>query len=233
MLGILAVAGILATWGSAHGNHGKNGSPRKPENWKSVDGMHLYLCAFHVAKENPKVQMIAHHYCGQQGRDLHQCVIYDSLAPGAKLLGVEYIINDDTYKTLPEEEKKYWHPHAYEIVSGQLVAPDLPNMGDDVFPGLITTWGKTWHTWRDPLSNLPLGEPMLMWSSNGDGQVQESLVSMRDAELGISTAQIRERRKSYGYAVPQVGPPQSVKDLGRRWTEKGPDEPVRLGSPGK
>ncbi len=235
VLGAVAAAFWTVKWSMAgEGAHAGHGSAtRKPEHWRSVDSMHLYLCAFHVAKNNPKFQVIAHHYCSQQGRDVHQCTIYDALGPTSKLLGVEYIINDETYKTLPADEKKYWHPHAYEIVAGQLIAPDLPNLGDDIFPGLITTWGKTWHTWPDPAAGLPLGEPLLMWSANGDGQLDEALISKRDAQFGITTAQIRERRKAYGYGVPQIPSPKSMQELGRRWTEKGPDEPLRLGNSGK
>jgi hypothetical protein len=208
--------------------HNRGSSVRKPEHWAFQDAMHLYLCAFHVAKENPKLQVIAHHYCSQHGRSVHQCVIYDSLGTNSKLLGVEYIIDDATYRTLSDDEKKYWHPHAYEIISGQLIAPDLPKEGDDIFPGLITTWGKTWHTWRDPASALPLGEPLLMWSANGDGQVDDALISQRDGLFGMSTTQIRERRKAFGFAMPNVGPPKSIEVIGRQWTANGPDRPSVL-----
>lgn len=208
-------------------------SGRKADNWKPVDAMHLYLCAFHVAKENPKFQVEAHHYCSPHGKELHQCVVFDTRGPNPKLLGVEYIIPDDVYQKLPTDEKKYWHPHAYEILSGQLVAPDMPKDGDDVFPGLITTWGKTWHTWGDPTTALPVGEPLLMWSANGDGQIDDKLVAKRDAQFGISTNAIRERRKFMGFAVPQIPPAKSINDIGRRWTAGGPDEPTKLGGAGK
>jgi len=216
-----------------HGNQGHGGPGRKPENWTSVDRMHLYLCAFHVAKDNPKFQLIAHHYCAPQKGDLHQCVIYDSRGPNSKLLGVEYIVSDEIYQKLPAEEKKYWHPHAYEILSGQLVAPDMPKDGDDIFPGLLTTWGKTWHTWRDPSTAVPMGDPLLMWSINGDNQINESIVSARDAEFGISTKGIRDRRKSFGFMVPQIPPPKSVSELGRQWTASGADTPTKLEGQGK
>jgi len=201
---------------------------RKVENWAPVDAMHLYLCAFHTAKENPGFQVAAHHFCAPQGKDLHQCVVYDSKGPNAKLLGIEYIIGDDVYRTLPAEEKKYWHPHAYEIVSGQLIAPDMPKQGDDIFPGLINTWGKTWHTWRDPSTALPMGEPILIWSANGDGQVDQKQVDKRDAQYGISTKEIRERRKSMGYVVPNIPPRKSIKEIGRRWKLEGADEPTKI-----
>ena len=205
-----------------------HGDGKKAENWAPLDKMHLYLCAFHVSKANPKFQIEAHHYCAPAGNDVHQCVIYDSRGPNPKMLGTEYIVSDEVYQKLPKDEKKYWHPHAYEIISGQLIAPDMPKDGDDIFPGLINTWGKTWHTWPDPTTLVPMGEPMLMWSANGDGQVNEKLVSQRDSQFGISTPAIRERRKSMGFAAPQIPPPKSVKETGRRWTPKGADEPTKL-----
>lgn len=226
ILALAAGGTLLAPSWTTGGHHGSD--PRKSENWGPVDKMHLYLCAFHMAKENPTFQMTAHHFCSPQKGDLHQCVIYDSRGPESKLLGVEYIVSDEMYRGLPESEKKYWHPHAYEILSGQLIAPDLPSLGDDMFPGLLTTWGKTWHTWPDPSTPVPMGEPLLMWSSNGDGQIDDALVSTRDAEFGICTDEIRARRASFGYAVPQVPWPRSINDVGRRWTATGADEPTRV-----
>ena len=200
---------------------------RKPENWTGVNNMHLYLCAFHVAKDNPKFQIEAHHYCSPAGKDIHQCVIFDGRSGTPKLLGIEYIVTNDAYQKLPATEKKYWHPHAYEITSGQLIAPDMDKQGDAIFPGLIETWGKTWHTWRDPASEYPLGEPLLMWSANGDGQIDQKLIDKRDAGFGIKTAEIRERRKPWGFPVPNLPAPKTMDEVGRRWTATGADEPAK------
>lgn len=208
-------------------DHGHGDAAHNSPHWGAPHSMHLYLCAFHVAKERPSFQIEAHHYCAPHG-DIHQCVIYDGKGAGAKLLGVEYLISDDQYRKLPDSEKKYWHPHAYEIISGQLIAADLPKEGDDLFKGLITSWGKTWHTWPDPTTAIPTGEPLLMWSANGDGQISPSLISKRDAQFGISTDAIRERRKAFGFAIPNVAPPKSINDLGRQWTSSGSDTPTKL-----
>ncbi len=225
--GVLVAAIGLSPWTVAQSekhDHGHGEAGKNPENWVAPNQMHLYLCAFHIAKENPSFQIEAHHYCSQH-RTVHQCVIYDRRDADAKLLGVEYIIGDEAYRTLPDGEKKYWHPHAYEIMAGHLVAPDLADQGDGIFPGLINTWGKTWHTWRDPQNELPIGEPLLMWSANGDGQISEGLIAQRDAQFKISTDAIRKRRASFGFPVPNIPPPRSVNDLGRTWTPSGPDKP--------
>jgi len=79
--------------------------------------MHLYLCAFHIAKKNPKLVFEAHHYCMPVADEVHQCVISDGTGKNARILGVEYIISDKLYRKLPDAEKKYYHPHAYEITS--------------------------------------------------------------------------------------------------------------------
>ena len=113
-------------------------------------------------------------------------------------------------------------------MSGQLIAPDMENRGDRIFKDLLNTWGKTWHTWRDPSTDFPMGEPLLMWSANADGQISLELITKRDSQFGISTQQIRKRRKSYGFEVPQLPAPKSIRDIGRKWTSSGIDQPIPL-----
>jgi hypothetical protein len=192
-----------------------------------VQRFHLYLCAFHLAKKDPKFVVEAHHYCMPAGDGVHQCVIFDSTGKNARILGVEYIITDKLYRALPDAEKKYYHPHAYEVTSGLLIAPDLkPAEEDKLMEGLVTTWGKTWHTWPDPKAALPMGEPLLMWAATGDGQVSAEVLTGRDERFGVSTKKLRKRRAYIG-PVPQVAPPKSVDDIGRQWTNEGPDVPKR------
>jgi hypothetical protein len=35
--------------------------------------------------------------------------------PGARLIGIEYIISRRLYEGLPQEERMYWHSHQYEV----------------------------------------------------------------------------------------------------------------------
>jgi len=84
----------------------------------------------------------------------------DSDQPNARLIGIEYIVSERIFETLPEEEKRFWHSHAYEVSSGALIAPRVPGvaeLGD--MQKLAGTYGKTWHTWQiDRGDALPLGE---------------------------------------------------------------------------
>ena len=81
--------------------------------------------------------------------DLHQCVIFDSNARGARLIGIEYIISAERFRTLPDDEKRLWHSHHYEVKSGELMAPGIPEFAERAyFKDLASTYGKTFHTWQ-------------------------------------------------------------------------------------
>jgi len=193
----------------------------------------LFFCGFHIAKENPEFQVTTMHYCGMRGDgeyEMHQCLLYNSISPDAKLLGVEYIVGDKLFRSLADEEKKYWHPHTYEVLGGGLVAPVMSEQAElDFMAYLLTTWGKSWHTWPDPTTEVPMGEPLLMWSLTGDGQADMKLIAERDKQFGVSTAAVQaERVEALGYAVPQVPQPRSVTTIGRQWTAEGEDRPTPL-----
>jgi hypothetical protein len=192
-------------------------------------GLHAHFCGIHVAKHDPKIQMIVQHYCGA-AKGMHQCLLFDSSEKDAKLIGIEYIIANDAYAKLDEKEKMYWHPHTYEVLAGGLIAPDMKPEDEKAFMSVImTTWGKTWHTWPDPKTDVPLGEPMLMWAVTGDGQVAEEVIAARDKMYGVKVEKIREKRtKEFGFAVPQVPFPANVKMIGRQWTKSGEDKPTKL-----
>lgn len=123
-------------------------------------------------------QVEAHHYCSHVNEDVMQCLIYDSDDSNARLIGVEYIVSDNVFKTLPAEEKKLWHSHEYEVKSGLLFMPRLPTAAESqVMKKLVKTYGKTWHFWQfDRGDVLPMGCPQLMGAFLEDGQINPTLV---------------------------------------------------------
>lgn len=173
----------------------------------------VYVVGFHCVKGEPDDQMEAHHYCRVVNDDLLQCVLFDGNTRAANLIGIEYIISESVFSSLPEGEKDYWHPHNYEILSGQLVAPGLPDAAEKAFlKQLMNSYGKTWHTWHtgrhdgQPGMNLPMGDPHLMWSFNRDGECDESLKQARDDTMGIDVGKKHEQRQSFvRLARPQRG----------------------------
>ncbi len=64
-----------------------------------------------------------------------------------------------------EEEKKLWHNHVYEVKSGQLYLPGIPQSVQNVDAAkLINTYGKTWHLWQvDRGHELPIGESIVVY----------------------------------------------------------------------
>lgn len=219
LVAFAGTAAALAAATPAHADH----KTREAKTQSPLDQMHLYLCAFHLAKKDPKLVFEAHHYCMPVDDEVHQCIIFDGNGKTARILGVEYIVSDKLYRQLPAAEKKYWHPHAYEVTSGLLIAPGMDiEQETELLEGLVNTWGKTWHTWRDPTTPLPTGEPLLMWSASKDGQVSGKALSARDRKFKVSTAELRKRRRHIG-PVPQIDFPKSLDSLGRQWTNEGPD----------
>ncbi len=196
-----------------------------------MTGPHLHFCGIHMAKKNPKLQFVTQHFCaahtgGKEG-DVFQCVLFDGTGANAKLVGVEYLISDEAYRKLPDAEKKFWHAHTYEVLGGGLIAPTMEAKDETEFmKKIINTWGKAWHTWPDPSTPVPVGEPMLIWSLMGDGQADDKVVAARDKEFGVDTAKIRAARvKEFGMEPPNVPAPKDMDAVGRQWTATGDDKP--------
>jgi Protein of unknown function (DUF1264) len=176
------------------------------------DALDIYLIGFHPIKNNPRHQTEAHHFCRQVNEDFAQCALFDGNTAGANLTGIEYIISEQLFATLPKAEKQYWHPHNGEILSGQLVAPGLPQVAEkELMRSKMNSYGKTWHTWNtshggvagDP---LPLGQPVLAWSFNRFGEADPALVAARDQRMGIDSDQLRQQRQDLvPLARPQAG----------------------------
>lgn len=174
--------------------------------------MDVYLVGFHPMKKQPEHQMEAHHYCHQLNEDFAQCALFDGNGRDARLNGIEYIVSEKLFESLPEAEKANWHPHNGEILSGQLVAPGIPAVAEKrLMRQKMNSYGKTWHVWNTGMTgqggdSLPLGEPMLGWSFSRDGEAMPAMVEQRDRWMKIDGAEKRrERAELQPLARPQAG----------------------------
>ena len=102
-----------------------------------LDAMSTYLNGFHMYADDMGRQVEATHFCIHLRHDLHQCVIFDRNAPDARLIGIEYIISEERFRGLPDDEKRLWHSHHYEVKSGILVAPGIPDLAEHAHVGRI------------------------------------------------------------------------------------------------
>jgi hypothetical protein len=174
-----------------------------------------YLDGFHFYNGNMNGQMEAHHYVSQLSEDFYQAIIFDGNDENAKIMGIEYIITPKLFATLPEEEKLLWHSHVYEVKSGTLIAPGIPDVAEhELMEKLVSTYGKTIHTWHtDQQRALPLGSPMVMMGFTKDGQINQQLVTARDRRFNISTEAIKKKRADI--AVPQIDPMANAWEKGK------------------
>jgi hypothetical protein len=162
-----------------------------------IGNIDAYVCGLHFYNGDMGRQVISHHFCSHRSEDFLQCVIYDSNQADARLIGVEYIISAKLFGGLPDEEKKYWHSHRFEVKSGQLTAPGIPELVEhEIMSKLVNTYGKTWHTWQyDRNGDLPLGVPQLMMGFTQSGQAQETLVKHVENELKYSADERMRNRQ--------------------------------------
>jgi hypothetical protein len=130
-------------------------------------GCPLAFAGVHLMRDDPSEARIAYHFCKPVSADLNQCVLYDGTGPDARLIGVEYLVSDAVYRSMPDEEKALWHDHKFEVDTKLLKS--LTQTGEDEKKTLAhvrTMWGKVYHTWVDGKS-YPRGPARLFWSVTG------------------------------------------------------------------
>lgn len=167
-----------------------------------------HLNAFHVYASDPTRFVEANHYCGHLTGEVRQCLLYDGPGPGARLIGVEYMISPRLYETLPPDERRLWHSHVFEVKSGMLVMPQpsplVPQAAWDraetaEMEEVVKLYGKIYHLWQvDRGDQLPLGEPQLMTSFTSADQLPgfERVMDERDRRFqGCDWRHKREIRK--------------------------------------
>lgn len=201
-------------------------------------GFDIYLNGFHPMKDHPEMQVEAHHFCRQVNEDLAQCALFDGNTRNANLNGIEYIISEKLYAALPPDERQYWHPHNGEILSGQLIAPGLPETAEHaLMKKKMNSYGKTWHMWNTgangkPGDALPLGAPMLAWSFSRDGELLPSMLDERDTRMKVHTG---AKRKARADLKPLAHPQSGVDALKGKFPRQTQDIPgvVDIRPPGK
>jgi hypothetical protein len=190
------IASLLALCAAACANKPSTTDEIQPQ--APIDQISMYLVGFHPLKTNPLQAVEAHHYCSKISDQLTQCAIFDGPSSTARMSGIEYIIPESAFLSLPAAERQLWHPHNYEILSGQLVMPGLSDAAEHAqMQMLVNSYGKTWHTWNTGTTSgdpEPFGQPELAWSYNADGEVPAAMIQARDQALGVDSTKKRSAR---------------------------------------
>jgi len=131
----------------------------QPQSMRPNEGWSLHIDAKRHIPKMP--DMIAHHYCKQVSGGITECQLYDSDKPDARLIGVEVVVDKETWKKFSKNEKALWHYHKTELKKVDPKLPDLsPEEGEKTMKGMEETYGKVYILWN-PSKKDPIGQPVL------------------------------------------------------------------------
>ena len=162
--------GLGASFNFTRSAHADHGAPNKDVKAPITEVLHCPLAfeGVHLMKDLPAHAQKAYHYCKSIDAQTAQCLLYDGTGPDAKLIGVEYLVSDAIYQTMPEDEKAYWHDHKHEVDAGLLKS--LTQTGAEEKATLAAVrplWGKIFHTWTHG-KTYPRGPARVFWSVTGE-----------------------------------------------------------------
>lgn len=162
-----------------------------------IKQIHMHFVSIHPFADNPRRQIEAHHYCSHLNDEVQQCVIYDTDGPNARLIGVEFMISERLFKTLPAREKRLWHSHEFEVCGGVIVMPGVPGAVEkEIMRQLAKTYGKTWHFWQfDRGDVLPLGPPKLQAALLSKDMIDEKVLKLVEQKNGFKRVEKEMERK--------------------------------------
>jgi hypothetical protein len=131
---------------------------------KPVDGYNLpqgHLNAVRHVFDDPSLRI--EHFCKPNDKIMMVCQLYDSNSANATLIGIEYIITQQQYDSLPDREKPYWHAHREEFSPNRAdpMMPELtPEQAQAEMAKMLPTWGKVIITWM-PGDDMPSFPPQV------------------------------------------------------------------------
>jgi hypothetical protein len=103
------------------------------------------------------------HYCKPNDKIAMVCQLYDGDSANATLIGVEYMVTQEQYDSLPDREKPYWHAHRVEFRPDR-ADPMMPELSAEEakveMARLAPTWGKVIITWN-PADDMPSFPPQV------------------------------------------------------------------------
>ncbi|KAL7142559.1 hypothetical protein ABFS83_08G131300 [Erythranthe nasuta] len=200
------------------GQHMLDKGAQMMQSLKPIKQMNQHLCTFALYSHDMTRQIQTHHFVTRLNQDFLQCAVYDSDDSTGRLIGVEYIVSDKIFESLSPEEQKLWHSHAYEIKSGLMVNPRVPEMVlKPELENLAKTYGKFWCTWQtDRGDKLPMGAPALMMSPQAVdiGVVRPELVARRNEKYSISSEGLKKSRI-------EIAEPEWINPQADYWKQHG------------
>jgi hypothetical protein len=109
------------------------------------------------------LQTVVHHHCKVYDDNTAACLLFPyGMTDQDKPYGIEYVITNDQFQELPEEEQSYWHYHKTEFPRAEATFPELTDSElAKVLPVLDETYGKVFYFWNYG-DAYPMGEPSIL-----------------------------------------------------------------------
>jgi hypothetical protein len=157
LLGLATAAGVAPRLGDAHHHVAADEGTATPAATPS-EGFALHVDAkMHFAGDH---EALSHHYCKPVMGGMIECLLFDSDAADARLVGVEVIVDGATYDGFAPEEQPLWHNHTEELKKVEATLPDLTEEeAAAVVESLQGTYGKIYLLWDPTVDELPVGQP--------------------------------------------------------------------------
>ncbi|MBS3062245.1 MAG: DUF1264 domain-containing protein [Candidatus Diapherotrites archaeon] len=150
-IGLVALALVLSGCAQAEQKQQAVAGPQQ--------GYDLHVDAKHWLKDKRET---VHHWCKPTKEKLFECLLFDSDAANANIVGTEVIVENGVWETFDDEEKGRWHDHKTEIVEAEATLPGMPEAEAQKWvEALMQTHGRVIYFWNYPRDAYPIGRPFM------------------------------------------------------------------------
>jgi hypothetical protein len=177
---------------------------------------------------NSTNQCLVHHFCSIGNEtSIAECLLYDSNATDAKLIGFEFMVQHDVFAQLPIEERNLWHSHSYEVKNGLVLLPDVT--GDqELVAGmklLANSYGKSFAL---PMMGKADVEKLLSASATSRNRTQHIAGTNRTEESAVASNRTQQSATTGNRTTSRVSKldmnkfPFAIPQFYSSFTDKGP-----------
>lgn len=136
----IIIAALSMSWGNNISFGAESSSPS--------DGFSIHVQVPHMMADGTLGGPF-HHYCKPASDQVYQCLLFESTAPNAKLVGVEYFVAKDLSRKLPLIQwHRHFHDHKAEIATGRLQVLEPADKAAEIAETASKTDGVIYHLWQ-------------------------------------------------------------------------------------
>jgi len=115
-----------------------------------ADGYNIHIQAPHLMPDGTPGGPF-HHFCKGISPQILQCLLFETTAPNAPLVAIEYFVAKELSRKLPLIQwHRYFHDHKVEIATGRVLILDIddPAKVNALAEAAAKTDGVIYHLWQ-------------------------------------------------------------------------------------